>query len=163
LNPPPKPVAATVAKRSPAAPNPSKTTPPVQAAGKVVQPSPRPPAPIAAAPKSAAPSTAAITLDLQALKNQLKETKAIGIFTKISLKNQVDDLLAKFREYYKNDRKGQSKLTLMDLRESYNLLMMKVLSLLQKGDPALAAAIVSSREAIWGLLADPTKFASLQI
>jgi len=163
LKPAPKRVASTAPNRSPAAPSPNKTTPPVQPAGKVVQPSPRPPAPIAAAPKPAAPPTAAITLDLEALKKQLKETKAIGIFTKISLKNQVDDLLGKFRDYYENNARGKSKFTLMDLRESYNLLMMKALSLLQKNDPALAAAIVSSREAIWGLLADPKKFATLQV
>jgi hypothetical protein len=42
-----------------------------------------------------------------------------------------------------------------------DLLMMKVLSLLQDEDQALASAIVSSREAIWSVLADPKKFASL--
>jgi hypothetical protein len=40
--------------------------------------------------------------------------------------------------------------------------MMKVLSLLQDSDQRLASAIVSSREAIWGLLSDPKKFAALQ-
>jgi hypothetical protein len=42
------------------------------------------------------------------------------------------------------------------------LLLLKVLGLLQDGDPQLAAAISSSREAIWGILADPAKFAKLQ-
>ena len=50
----------------------------------------------------------------------------------------------------------------MDLRRSYNLLMMKVLSLLQDEDQTLASKIVSSREAIWSLLANPTTFATLQ-
>jgi hypothetical protein len=89
---------------------------------------------------------------------QLKDPKAIGFFTKITLKNQVDDLLDQFREYYQ----GKAKFTLKDLRRSYDLLMMKVLSLLQDEDQKLASAIVSSREAIWGLLADPKKFATLQ-
>ena len=40
--------------------------------------------------------------------------------------------------------------------------MMKVLSLLQDGDQKLASAVVSSREAIWALLADEKKFAALQ-
>ena len=95
---------------------------------------------------------------MNALKEQLKETKAIGVFTKISLKNQVDDLMKQFREYYQ----GKTKLSLKQLRQSYDLLMMKVLSLLQDTDKKLASAIVSSREAIWGLLADPKKFATLQ-
>jgi hypothetical protein len=42
-----------------------------------------------------------------------------------------------------------------------NLLLLKVLSLLQGSDPVLAQAIASSREAIWGLLADPVKVATL--
>ena len=48
------------------------------------------------------------------------------------------------------------------LRRSYDLLLMKVLSLLQDADQKLASAIVASREAIWGLLADPKKFATLE-
>jgi hypothetical protein len=91
------------------------------------------------------------------LEQRLKDTKAIGLFTKLSLKNQVDDLLGRFRDFY--DRKGTA--TLADLRQRYDLLLLKVLSVLQDGDPALAAAISTSREAIWGFLADPQKFATL--
>jgi hypothetical protein len=97
-------------------------------------------------------------MDLQALEDQLRQTKAIGFMTKITLKNQVGDLLDRFREYYQ----GKSKLTMKELRRSYDLLMMKVLSLLQDEDQPLASAIVASREAIWGLLADPVKFETLQ-
>ena len=125
----------------------------------------RPPAPDARTPKPAAPPVAAqpapaapTTLDLNALKERLKASKAIGVFTKIALKNQVDGLLKQFSEYYQ----GKGKLTMADLRRSYNLLLMKVLSLLQDDDQTLASAIVSSREAIWGLLANPTTFATLQ-
>jgi hypothetical protein len=100
---------------------------------------------------------AAPALDLAALKEQLKETKAMGVFTKITLRNQVDDLLQQFRDYYL----GKSKVNMTQLRRSYDLLLMKVLSLLQDADQKLAAAIVFSREAIWGLLADPKKFATL--
>ncbi len=78
--------------------------------------------------------------------------------TKLTLKGQVDDLLDRFHEYYQ----GKAKLTMKDLRRSYDLLMMKVLSLLQDTDQQLASAIVASREAIWGLLADPVKFETLQ-
>ena len=94
---------------------------------------------------------------MNALEAQLKATKAIGIFTKISLKNQVDDLMEQFREHYE----GKTTRTMTDLRRSYDLLIMKVLSLLQDTDQMLASAIVSSREAIWGLLSDQNKFANL--
>lgn len=97
-------------------------------------------------------------LDLKALQDQLRQTKAIGFMTKLTLKGQVDDLLGRFRDHYR----GRTKETLKDLRRAYDLLMMKVLSLLQDADQQLASAIVASREAIWGLLADPVKFETLQ-
>ena len=96
-------------------------------------------------------------MDLNSLTKELKSTSAIGFFTKITLKNQVDDLLDAFRDFYA----GRSKVTKTDLRRSYDLLMMKVLSLMQDKDPTLASAIAASREAIWDLLADPVKFATL--
>ncbi len=96
-------------------------------------------------------------LDLKSLETRLKETKAIGVFTKLALKNQVDDLLNQFRAFYQ----GQLKTTLAELRRPYDLLLLKVLALLQDTDPPLAGAIVKSREAIWSILADPNKFASI--
>jgi hypothetical protein len=99
-----------------------------------------------------------VPLNLVALKDRLKATKAIGFFTKISLKNQVDDLMNKFHDHYQ----GTARTTMPELRRSYDLLMTKVLSLLQNSDGTLAADVVSSREAIWGLLSDPKKFATLQ-
>ena len=102
----------------------------------------------AASPPAAAP------LDFASLGTRLRQTKAIGTLTKLSLKNQVDDLLGKFRAYHKR----QGTATLPELRRSYDMLLLKVLSLLQDSDPPLARDIVQSRAAIWGILADPRKF-----
>ena len=79
----------------------------------------------AAKPQPAAPArqTSAPTLDLEALKIRLKQTKAIGLMTKLSLKNQVDDLLDEFRKHHSGNRTP----TMAELRRSYDLLMMKVL------------------------------------
>ncbi len=77
--------------------------------------------------------------------------------TKLALKNQVDDLLDEFRAFYQ----GKKKTTLGELRRSYDLLMLKVLALLQDADPSLSKEIANSREAIWGILADPNQFASI--
>lgn len=112
--------------------------------------SPSPPTP-ASAP---APQP---TLNLADLELRLRETRAIGVFTKLSLKNQVDDLLKSFRDLYQDPKRRPSA----DLRQRYDLLLIKVLTLLQDGDPPLAAAIASSREAIWSILADPDKFAKI--
>jgi hypothetical protein len=40
-------------------------------------------------------------------------------------------------------------------------LVLELLSLLQDKDPPLAAAVVASREAIWVILTDPAKFATI--
>lgn len=113
-----------------------------------------PAVPVAPAPPAVPASPA---LDLTSLEQRLRDTHAIGLFTKLSLKNQVDDLLAQFRAFHR----GQSAITPATLRQRFELLLLKVVSLLQDGDARLAAAVSSSREAIWAVLVDPVKFAQL--
>ena len=79
------------------------------------------------------------------------------MLTKLSLKNQVDDLVGRFRAYHHGERPP----TLADLRPAFDLLLMKVLALLQDHDPSLAHDINASRDAIWGVLTDPRKLAEL--
>ena len=96
-------------------------------------------------------------LDVAALKVRLRDTKAIGVFTKLALKNQMDDLLKQFRVHYQSGQKS----SVTSLRQPYDMLVLKVLALVQDGDPPLARTISGSREAIWGILADPEKFNSI--
>ncbi len=118
-----------------------------------------PPAAEAAVSPPVARPPAPPALDLAGLEQRLKDTHAIGLFTKLSLKNQVDDLLGAFRAFHG----GQTQPPLSDLRQRYDLLLLKVLTLLQDGDPPLASAISASREAIWVLLADRNKFQKIQM
>ena len=141
-NPPPAPTAASVEK-SATSQSPANT------------PTPAPPVVKAAPPSTSSPQ--APSLDLATLEQRLKDTRAIGLFTKLSLKNQVDDLLSQFKTFHS----GKVPPSLSDLRERYDLVLLKVLSLLQDGDPALARSIAGSREALWGILSDPQKFAAL--
>jgi hypothetical protein len=97
------------------------------------------------------------SLDLTSLEKRLKETHAIDVLDKIAFRNEVDDLLSQFRAYYQ----GTLKTSLSELRRPYDLLVLELLSLLQDKDPSLAAAVVASREAIWVILADPAKFATI--
>jgi hypothetical protein len=114
-------------------------------------------APPKLAVKPPATQSAAAPLDLKSLETRLKETQAIGVFTKLTLKNQIDELLNQFRAFYQ----GNLKTSLADLRRSYDMLVLKVLVLLQDADPPLASAIAASREAIWGILSNPAKFAAV--
>jgi len=146
------------ATKSPA-PASAATSAPVAKASAKAAPSAIPAPPAGKAP-SAAPALAkpsAPTLDLASLETRLRETNAIGVVTKITLKNQIDDLLDQFRAFYR----GPQKTTLSALRQPYERLLMKVLALLQDSDPQLASAISASREAIWGILSDPAKFAAI--
>lgn len=134
---------------SPAAKTPAKVVASPESTGQVAK---KPSAAPALVKQATSPP-----LDLKSLETRLKETKAIGVFTKLALKNQVDDLLNRFRAFYQ----GRLKTSLAELRQPYDLLLLKVLALLQDTDPPLAGAIAASREAIWGILADPAKFATL--
>jgi hypothetical protein len=148
-----------------AAQSPTPAAPALPPAARAPTPparSPSPAAPVAAntlpvlaPPAPALPETAAPdTLNFSSLGTRLRETKAIGVLTKISVKNQADDLLEKFRAYHNR----QSPTTLVELRSSYELLVLKILSLVQDGDPPLAREIDRSRAAIWDILADQRKF-----
>jgi hypothetical protein len=154
--PSPQPTAVDVV-RAPTAEPVKPVAPPLAPA-----PAPKPPPPKVVAPapaKVAAPPppkpAAPPPLDLKALEQRLKDTSAIGVLTKLSLKNQVDDLVDRFKTFHA----GRRPPTLADLRPPFDLLLMKVLSLLQDHDAALARDIDASRDAIWSVLADRDKFA----
>ena len=137
---------------------PRQTTPPVQSV---------PPRPSTSPQRSTAPSESPAArpgaqagspaLDLTSLEKRLRETNAIGVFTKLALKNQVDDLLGQFRTFHQMGDTG----ALAKMRQQYDLLLLKVLALLQDKDPVLARDISTSREALWSFLVDPAKFKNL--
>ena len=106
----------------------------------------------------APPETAKKEFDIKELVARLRATKAIGFFTKLALKDQIDDLLGKFRCYHA----GACDTSLLTLNEEFNLLLMKVLSLLQDDDPDLFRALAGGREILWKNLTDPTAFARLE-
>jgi len=149
---------------TPATPSATKASPGPTSGRAVSKPSdtvgraaPKPTPATEPAPKAAVPAPQAQTLDLGSLEQRLKDTKAIGVFTKLSLKNQVDDLLGELRAFHN----GSAKTPTAELRQKYDTLIIKVLTLLQDGDPQLASAISSSREALWGILMDPKQFAQI--
>jgi hypothetical protein len=187
--PAPAPTAAPAPAAPTAAPAPAPTAAPAPAPKAIEAPpakAPAPPArtvatqlpaakPAVAGPKPVASASAGSSsagssdtaaaartgggqaLNLTALEQRLKDTSAIGMMTKITLKNQVDELVERFKAYHE----GREKVPLAQLRQPYDSLIMKVLSLLQDKDPSLATSIAQSREAIWSILIDRNRFSSL--
>jgi hypothetical protein len=109
--------------------------------------------PAANAPEAKSPATAEGDFDVNKLADRLRASSAIGVFTKLALKNEVDDLLDAFRRFHT----GQGD-PLAELRERFNLLLMKIASLVQDKDPKLSKDIFNAREVLWAKLVDPKEF-----
>lgn len=160
VEPAPAPVAPAMVTPAPPTPPPVTTTPSAKIADKPAARTPAKttvPARVQQQQKAPAAATSPPPLVLATLEQRLKDTNAIGVFTKLALKNQVDDLVSRVRAMHQ----GNSSITLSQLRQSYDQLLAKVHGLLKDGDPELASTIMASREAIWNVLTDPVKFAGL--
>jgi hypothetical protein len=106
----------------------------------------------AAQPRSA---SGAHEMDLQDLEKRVRATRAISALQKLELQREVNELLARFRQAHS----GQT-CEISTLRLPYERLISSIQSRLGR-DPQLAGEIYASREAIWGVLTDRTKFASI--
>jgi len=164
------PVASTSVDAPPVVTPPPETVTAHAATGPALDAAPKPPPLVIATPNAPVPQAAAATavvapapvtrsppeapLDFASLGTRLRETKTIGVLTKLAVKNEADGLLDQFRAYH--TRQGAA--TLSELRHSYDTLVLKLISLLQDGDPPLVRDIVQSQTAIWEILADPRKF-----
>lgn len=165
--PPEAPVVATPdAAPVPAEPS-APTAPPDEAAEVPAPETPTPSEPTPDVPETMAPGEGervgdegpapeAPALSLEELERELRKTRALGFLTRLALKNDIDDLLEAVRDFHEN---GDGQLD--RLRERFELLVLKVMSLLQDDDPELAHRIADAREALWKLLEDPLEFAKL--
>jgi hypothetical protein len=114
------------------------------------------PEPPAAASPPPAPAPSAPEISLEELGQRIKETPVIGTFTKLSLKNDIDDLVDDLRAYH-----AHNKGDIGALHERYESLVLKLLTLLEEDEPELALALSRSREEIWSRLVNPVEFAKL--
>ena len=140
--------------RAEKAPAPEESPPPVVAKPPDAAPTPTPAPPPEAAPPAAPPAEPAISL--QELGTRIKQTPALGTFSKLSLKNDLDDLVDGLRGYHAR-KEGDLEV----LHQRYEALVLKLLALLEEDEPELALALSRSRERIWKRLVDPVEFAKL--
>lgn len=84
--------------------------------------------------------------DIDVLIERVKETDAVGVFTKLSLKNQIDDLL----EHAAEVNQSPAPENVEKLRNEFEGLLLKTVTLLNNGeDYTLAEDIYLAREQLW--------------
>jgi hypothetical protein len=109
-------------------------------------------------PLSACPSVDEEILDLQMLSAALRDTKAVGAMTKIRLKSDINKVLKRLENWHA----GKTKFTLDELEEQYNLLLMKIATLINDRDQVLHQQICNSWVGLWLDLKDPDSFRKIR-
>ena len=105
-------------------------------------------------PRGGCPPVEEEIVDLQILGDMLADTKAIGLFTKLSLKKDIDKVLLRLKKFHG----GKSKFTLEQLEEQYDLLLIKIAIHLQDNDLALHKHLCNAWLEIWEELRDFDRF-----
>ena len=105
-------------------------------------------------PRSGCPPVEEEIVDLQLLADMLADTKAVGLFTKLSLKKDIEKMLLRLSKFHD----GKSKFTLEQLEEQYNLLLMKIAIHLQDNDLTLHRHLCNAWLEIWEDLRDFDRF-----
>tara|TARA_R110001606_G_scaffold118060_1_gene248227 strand:- start:974 stop:1900 length:927 start_codon:yes stop_codon:yes gene_type:complete len=89
------------------------------------------------------------------LAANLRATAAISPMSKLDLKRRTDALVSEISLYHD----GARQYDISRLKSQFDALIQHVVTLLQLGDPSLAAAIEGQRNALWSSLSDPEQFA----
>jgi len=105
-------------------------------------------------PMSGCPPIEEEIVDLEILGGMLAKTSAVGFLTKLSLKKDIDKVLARMEKFHD----GGGKYTLEQLEEQYNLLLMKISAHLQDKDLTTHRHLCNAWLVIWEDLKDPVYF-----
>jgi hypothetical protein len=93
---------------------------------------------------------------LDELLDRFVTTKSVGVFTKLSIKGNVDRLNKSFAIYHDGNRPPN----INELRQRYDLMVQEMIMIVQKKDPDLAKDFYDARLLLWSYLAEPEKYAS---
>ncbi len=92
------------------------------------------------------PSQAKVShVNYKELEERLKNTDAIGFFTKLAIRNDIVDLVNKIKQYRK---KSMLKAKMKEIRARFDGLLLKIIALLEE-DPDLSRDLYVGRESIW--------------
>ncbi|MBL4775118.1 MAG: hypothetical protein JKY87_03575 [Mariprofundus sp.] len=95
--------------------------------------------------KKALETTTIKKVNVDVLKKRLRKTKAIGFFTKLTIRSDLLDLMRNIKRYRKKSILND-KLT--EVRISFDGLLLKIIALLDQ-DPDLSRDLYVGREMIW--------------
>ncbi len=109
-------------------------------------------------PVDAVADVAGVDPAINELLERFNNTKAVGVFTKLSIKNNITRLNQSFGQYHQ----GKRPPTIEELRESYDLMVQEIMVLIQNKDPQLAKDLYGVRLLLWSYLAEPDKYALFQ-
>ncbi len=90
---------------------------------------------------------------LEELIDRFAKTKAIGVFTKLSLQTNVTRLRNSFTDYHQ----GKQPPSIEELRERFDLMVQEMMILVQDKDPELARDLYTSRLLLWSYLSSSEK------
>jgi hypothetical protein len=95
--------------------------------------------------------------DLDTLVDRVSHSRSLGFLTKLSLKKDAERLLKDMHDHHA----GISESSLEQLRERYDVMVHKLMILLQDKDNELTKSIDDARDKLWAILSDESKFASI--
>jgi len=84
-------------------------------------------------------------VDFKALEQRLKQTDAIGFFTKLAIRNDILDLMDNIKRYRKQ---ALLNVKMKEIRSRFDGLLLKIIALLDH-DPELSRDLYVGRESIW--------------
>ena len=92
---------------------------------------------------------------LDRVEQRMRDTAAVGVVAKLTLKAELDALLAAFLRFHE----GKSHYGLDDLLHRYDRLMAKTMDLVHGQDPALFALLYDIRPEMAAILTHPGHYA----
>ena len=95
--------------------------------------------------------------EIDKLYEDITNTKAIGLFTKLSFRNNAMSLHESFGKYHQGSRPP----TLDELEQRYELMVQEIMTLVQDKDPALADEIQQKKDLLWMTMIDPESYESI--
>ncbi len=100
------------------------------------------------------PSVEDEIVDLEMLGEALRGSTAVGLFEKVKLKRNIDELLTRLESWHD----GKRSYTLDQLEEQYNVLLMRIASHIQHKDQVLHQQLCNAWLQIWLDLEDSGRF-----